>query len=59
MKHTRPLSPAMESLFQRIEQALNSAEGMAILVGEQYGPSRNLPRRWATTPGRSPTRWSC
>lgn len=31
----RPLSPAMESLFQRIEHALNSAEGMAILIGEQ------------------------
>lgn len=55
----RPLSPAMESLFQRIEHALNSAEGMAILIGEQYGPEPKLPRRWATTPSRSPMRWSC
>lgn len=43
MKHTRPLSPAMESLFQRIEHALNSAEGMAILIGEQYGPEPKPP----------------
>ncbi|MGG2101001.1 hypothetical protein [Stenotrophomonas sp. NRRL B-14846] len=39
----RPLSPAMESLFQRIEHALNSAEGMAILIGEQYGPEPKPP----------------
>lgn len=43
MKHPRPLSPAMESLFQRIEHALNSAEGMAILIGEQYGPEPKPP----------------
>lgn len=55
----RPLSPAMESLFQRIEHALNSAEGMAILIGEQYGPEPKPPAPMATTPKKSPTRWSC
>ncbi|KAG1379900.1 hypothetical protein G6F59_018017 [Rhizopus arrhizus] len=43
MLHARPLSPAMESLLHRIEQAFNSAEGMAILIGEQYGPAPKPP----------------
>ncbi|MGF6416741.1 hypothetical protein ABH900_000202 [Stenotrophomonas sp. AN71] len=43
MTSERPLSPAMESLFHRIEQALNSAEGMAIPIGEQYGPEPKPP----------------
>ncbi|KAG1223125.1 hypothetical protein G6F68_020433 [Rhizopus microsporus] len=43
MIHARPLSPAMESQLHRIEQAFNSAEGMAILIGEQYGPEPKPP----------------
>jgi len=43
MKHTRPLSPAMESLFQRIEHALHRAAGMAIRIGDQYGPAPKPP----------------
>lgn len=43
MTSERTLSPAMESLFHRIEQAFNSAEGMAILIGEQYGPEPEPP----------------
>lgn len=43
MTSERTLSPAMESLFHRIEQAFNSGEGMAILIGEQYGPEPKPP----------------
>jgi hypothetical protein len=35
MSHEPPiLTPEMESLFFRIEHALNTAEGMAMMIGE-------------------------